>query len=139
MCQPAHCLIRAARLLHGTAPPTHAAQERNPSPQPSNPSTQRVDAVQKNIKQLILDDCGLDDAAFVELEPLIAMRGRHGLASLSLWHNSIPSEVRERWQQKLQGHDSMVNVDLPEAIVNQELAMPKRESADRERLDYPLG
>jgi hypothetical protein len=94
--------------------------------------------VQKNIKQLVLDDCGLDNEAFIELEELVSKRGTHGLASLSLWHNSITAETKAAWEEALQGHDTLVQVDLPSALVNQELAKPSRAS-EVSRLDYPLG
>ena len=95
--------------------------------------------VQKNIKQLILDDCALDDEALKELTPIIATRGHHGVGSLSLWHNTMSPQLRVEWLTALQGHDALIQVDLPEALVNMELAKPHRPGSAHNRYDYPMG
>lgn len=86
-------------------------------------------AVQTNLQQLILDDCGLDDAALDEMQKLLTSRTAAGLASISIWDNSFSAARRAAWQAALQGHQSLMQIDLPEPIVNVPLVAPMRAGA----------
>lgn len=80
--------------------------------------------LQGGIKQLILDDCDLGPDALAQLEGVLTSHGDCGLGMLSLWNNRMPPDVRRRWEGLVQGHASLVSIDLPVPIVNMHMAAP---------------
>lgn len=79
--------------------------------------------IQGGIKTLVLDDCGLDSEDLTQLEGCLRSHDC-GLGMLSLWHNHVTPELRSRWEGLVQGHHSLVSIDLPEPIVNMTMAAP---------------
>eukprot|EP01025_Chloroclados_australasicus_P054616 TRINITY_DN6480_c0_g1_i4.p2 TRINITY_DN6480_c0_g1~~TRINITY_DN6480_c0_g1_i4.p2 ORF type:complete len:240 (-),score=25.95 TRINITY_DN6480_c0_g1_i4:370-1035(-) len=77
---------------------------------------------QVNITQLIVDDCGLSPEAVKEFERLIT--DREGMGMLSIWDNGIDRDYRKSLEAKLQGHGTLVSIDLPDPVVNMHLASP---------------
>ena len=87
----------------------------------------RIVAMQPNLKQLVLDNCGLDDAALDAMQQLLTVHSVDGLASISLWNNKFSPARRAAWRAALQGHHSLLQIDMPEPIINTQLVTPHRQ------------
>lgn len=84
--------------------------------------------MQPNLSQLVLDNCELDDAALNAMQSLLTVHNVTGLASISIWNNKFSASRRAAWQAALQGHQSLVQIDMPEPIVNVRLVAPHHRS-----------